>query len=355
MSEHDKFAVVCGGSAGVGRATVDALIDRGYTVAVFARGKGRLDELEALHGAKVWTRTVNVAEQAQIDAAADAFVAERGTPDVWVNSAMLTSVSPFEKVDEAEFRKITETTYLGTVNGCRTALRIMPEGDIVNVGSGLAYASIPFQAAYCGAKHAVEGFTQALRVELAREGRPINVSQVQLPAVNTPQFDWSRNRIEGKPQPVPPIFQPEVAAKGVLKAIDTKAREVLVGRSVLQLIAGNFVLPDLVEAQLKSVGVESQVSGEPDTHPGDNLDGPYEPYPSRAQGSFSDRAESSGITVDGDFARKTALVGGAVALLALGWALGRAAAPQRGPEEEERLHAPEPRAPHYDRPIEYRH
>ena len=354
MSDHDKIAVVCGGSAGVGRAVTDALIDRGYRVAVFARGKARLEELERIHGARVWTRTVNVAEQAQVDRATDALVAELGTPDVWVNSAMLTSVSPFSEIDEAEFRKITDTTYLGTVNGCRTALRVMSEGSIVNVGSGLAYASIPFQSAYCGAKHAVEGFTQALRIELAREGRPINVSQVQLPAINTPQFDWARNRIEGRPQPAPPIFQPELAAEGVLRAIDSGCREVLVGRSVLQLVAGNFLLPDLVEAQLAKSGVEMQKSGRPDTGYGDNLDGPVEDYPSRAHGAYDDEAESGGIVVDGDRARKTAMIGGAVALLALGWALGRATRGQAADQDEPAFsHAP--RASYYGRPSEYRH
>ncbi|TFL16103.1 SDR family oxidoreductase [Jannaschia formosa] len=324
MSDTKKIAVVAGGSAGVGRAVVDALVDRGYKVAVLARGKSRLDQLQAHHGADVWTRTANVAEQAQVDAAADAIVAELGAPSVWVNSAMLTSFSRFEDVDEAEFRKITDTTYLGTVNGCRAALRIMSKGSIVNVGSGLAYTSVPYQAAYCGAKHAIEGFTQALRIELARDARPINLSMVQLPAMNTPQFDWTRNRMDRKPQPAPPIFQPEVAAKAVLKAIDERSREVLVGRSVLKLMSANFALPDVVEAKLAKMGVEAQKSDQPDNMAGDNLDGPYEDYPSRAHGSYDDRAEESGVIVDGDVARKTALIGGALALLALGWGFGRA-------------------------------
>jgi NAD(P)-dependent dehydrogenase (short-subunit alcohol dehydrogenase family) len=356
MTEHRKIAVVAGGSAGVGRAVVDALVNRGYRVAVFARGKGRLDELQAHHGDDVWTRAVNVAEQAQIDTAADAIVAELGTPEVWVNCAMLTSFSPFEKVDEQEFRRITDTTYHGTVNGCRTALRIMHRGNIVNVGSGLAYTSVPNQAAYCGAKHAIEGFTQSLRIELARDARPIALSMVQLPAINTPQFDWTRNRMDRKPQPAPPIFQPEVAAEAILKAIDEDAREILVGRSVLQLMAANFVLPDVVEAQLAKMGVEAQKSDRPDNLPGDNLDGPYEDYPSRAHGSYDGKAEESGIIVDGDTARKTALIGGAVALLALGWAFGRGT---KGMVSEARSQLPsfshDPESPYYDRPVEYRH
>jgi NAD(P)-dependent dehydrogenase (short-subunit alcohol dehydrogenase family) len=355
MTDHDKIAVVCGGSAGVGRAVTDALIDRGYKVAVFARGKQRLEELERLHGPNVWTRTVNVAEQAQIDRAADAFAAEVGTPSVWVNSAMLTSISPFSEISDEEYRKITDTTYFGTVNGCRTALRIMSEGSIVNVGSGLAYASLPYQSAYCAAKHAVEGFTQALRIEIAREGRPINMSQVQLPSINTPQFDWARNRIAGRPQGAPPIFQPEVAAKGVMKAIDTGCREVLVGRSVLQIVAGNFLLPDLVETVLEKTGVESQKSGRPDLVTEDNLDAPVEDYPSRAHGSLGDVAESYAVAVDGDTARKTAMIGGAVALIALGWALGRAGRDREGEREADEALGQPPRAPYYERPTEYRH
>jgi NAD(P)-dependent dehydrogenase (short-subunit alcohol dehydrogenase family) len=352
MPDHEKIAVVCGGSAGVGRAVVDSLVARGYRVAVLARGRGRLDEIEAHHGPKVWTRATNVAEQAQLDAAADAIVVELGTPSVWVNSAMLTSISPFEKVDEAEFRKITDTTYLGTVNGCRAALRIMPEGSIVNVGSGLAYASLPFQAAYCGAKHAVEGFTQALRIELAREGRPINVSMVQLPAINTPQFDWARNRLDMKPQPAPPIYQPEVAAKGVMRAIETGAREILVGRSVLQIMAGNFLLPDLVEAQLEKVGVEAQTSDQPDTTLRDNIDAPHPTMPSRAHGSFDHEAETSGAVLDGDAARKTAMLGGSLLLLAAGWALGRAT---RGAFSESSSRGRTRAAPADARASEYRH
>jgi NAD(P)-dependent dehydrogenase (short-subunit alcohol dehydrogenase family) len=355
MTQDRKLAVVCGGSAGVGRAVTDALIARGYTVAVLARGASRLEALKAHHGPNVWTRVADVTDQGQIDRAADALVAEHGAPSVWVNSAMLTSFSRFEDVPDAEFRKITDTTYFGTVNGCRTALRIMDRGSIVNVGSGLAYTSVPYQAAYCAAKHAIEGFTQALRIELARDERPIALSQVQLPAINTPQFDWARNRMDEQPQPAPPIFQPEVAARAVLKAIDERSREVLVGRSVLQLVAGNFLLPDLVETQLEKMGVEAQKSGRPARANPDNLDGPVEDYPTRAHGPYDDRAEASGVIVDGDRARKTALFGGALALLAIGWGLGRAMGGSRTSEPEEVAVDRSLPAPRYVRPTEYRH
>ncbi|WGH79472.1 SDR family oxidoreductase [Jannaschia ovalis] len=332
------IAVVAGGSAGIGRATVEALLARGYRVAVLARGQDRLDQMRAELGADLWTRSADVSDAAQVEAAADAIVADWGAPEVWINNAMLTSFSSFAEVDDAEFRKITDTTYLGTVNGCRAALRVMETGRIVNVGSGLAYTSVPMQAAYCGAKHAIEGFTQALRIEIARGRRDITLGMVQLPAVNTPQFDWARNRLDAKPQPAPPIFQPEVAAEAILRAVETGAREVLVGRSVLKLVFANMLFPDVVESQLEKMGVEAQESPQPDFGRDDNLDGPLADYPSKAHGSFDDRAADRGIIVDGDRARKALVFGAAAALLGIGAMLGRAS--KAGPAEPE-LHDPD--------------
>ncbi|MDB2407446.1 SDR family oxidoreductase [Jannaschia sp.] len=339
---YSPVAVIAGGSAGVGRATLDLLIDRGWRVAVLARGQARLEEIERTHGDAVWTKSVDVADGAALTRAAGEIAEALGTPEIWVNSAMLTSFSPFDDVGEDEFRKITETTYLGTVNGCRAALSVMHRGNIVNVGSGLAYTSVPNQAAYCGAKHAVEGFTQSLRIELARSARPITLSMVQLPAINTPQFDWARNRMDKHPQPAPPIFQPEVAARAVLRAIDTDAREILVGRSVLKLMAGNMMFPQTVESQLTQMGVEVQKSDRPAEHDKDNLDSPAA-YPASAHGSFDTRAEDDGVIVDGDTARKTLIFGGAAALIVAGVLLGRMT------RSTDRSLA----APYYDRPREY--
>ena len=325
MSDQ-KIAVVTGGTAGVGRATVDALLERGHRVAVFARGQSRLDEMDRLFGDRVWTRSVDVARDDQVRDAVDALVADWGKPEIWVNSVMLTSVSKFADVDEAEFRTITDATYIGTVNCCRHALRVMERGNIVNVGSGLSYRAIPFQAAYCGAKHAINGFSQALRSEIIRDGRPIELSLVQLPAVNTPQFDWCRNRLDRKPQPAPPIFQPEVPANGILKAIDEDVREVLVGRSVLQLVFGNMLFPDVLDGMLADQGKDMQQSGQIDHGREDNLDGPVEDMPAVAHGSFDHRAEGSGIAVDADAARKTIAFGAAALLVGLGVLAGRASA-----------------------------
>ena len=326
MAGTNAIAVVAGGTAGVGRATVDALLARGHRVAVLARGQGRLDELARQYGDRVWTRSVDVAKDAQVRDAADALVADWGAPEIWVNSVMLTSVSLFRDVDEAEFRTITDATYLGTVNCCRHALRVMSRGNVVNVGSGLSYRAIPYQAAYCGAKHAINGFTQAIRSEIMREGRPIALSLVQLPAINTPQFDWCRNRLEHQPQPAPPIFQPEVAVEGILRAIDEDAREILVGRSVVQLVFGNMLLPDLLDRQLAKQGKDMQQSDRPaDPARDDNLDGPVAGVASRAHGSYDDRAERSGVVVDADRSRKTLALAGAALLVGIGALAGRAA------------------------------
>ena len=340
MSDTNTIAVVTGGTAGVGRATVDKLLARGHRVAVLARGQERLDELSRQYGDRIWTRSTDVADDAAVAAAADALASEWGAPSIWVNSVMLTSVSRFADVDEAEFRTITDATYLGTVNCCRHALRIMTAGNIVNVGSGLSYRAIPLQAAYCGAKHAINGFTQALRSELIDEGRPIELSLVQLPAINTPQFDWARNRMPRKPQPAPPIFQPEVAAEGILKAIDEDAREVLVGRSVVQLVFGNMLFPDLLDRQLAKQGDEMQQSDAVDYGRPDNLDGPLADYPSKAHGSFDHKAEAKGISVDADRSRKAIALGGAALLVGLGVLAGRASAGRvRAAPRRERLPA----------------
>ncbi|WP_281826079.1 SDR family oxidoreductase [Jannaschia rubra] len=333
IDPNSRIAVVAGGTAGVGRAVVEALLTRGYRVAVMARGQSRLDDMERQFGDRIWTRSVDVSDGAALTAAAQDIAAEFGTPEVWVNSAMLTSFSPFEKVEEEEFRRITETTYLGAVNGCRAALSVMEWGNIVNVGSGLAYASVPNQAAYCGAKHATEGFTQALRIELAQAGRPITLSMVQLPGMNTPQFDWALNRMDRKPQPAPPIFSPQVGADGVMRAIDTDAREILVGRSVLKLMVGNFLLPPTVERQLTKVGVSSQKGDAPPEGGPGNLDRPDPDYPARAAGSYGEQASNRAIIVDGDFARKGAALGGAALILVAGILLGRATRPR---EESDR-------------------
>ncbi|MGR3468714.1 MAG: SDR family oxidoreductase [Shimia sp.] len=317
-----RVAVVAGGSAGIGLACAQRLMERNYRVAILARGQERLDELATRHGDAVLTIQCDVSDAAQVDAAADRIAAELGMPSVWVNSAMLTAFSPFDKMSAQEFEAITDTTYHGQVNGTRAAVRLMPTGNIVNIGSGLSYRSVPFQSAYCGAKHAINGFTSSLRSELMREGRKLHLSLVQLPAVNTPQFDWARNRMDKHPQPAPPIFEPDVAAKAVMRAIDKNARELFVGKSVLQLVFGQIVLPNWMDRKMAESGVPSQKSDEPEPgYRAGNLDGP-EPYDATARGSYGKRASDDGLVVDADLARKVVFGGGLAVVFVLGLLLG---------------------------------
>ncbi len=319
-SQEAKFAIVAGGSAGVGRAIVSALLNRGYHVGVLARGTDRLAELEKLDA--VTTAQVDVGDAQGYGAAIDAMVKARGAPTIWVNCAMATAFSPFEEMSAEEFDKITRTTYLGQVNGTRLALRHMTEGHIVHVGSGLAYRPVPFQSAYCGAKHAINGFVGAVRSEVMEAGRPLHLSLVQLPAMNTPQFDWARNRLSRKPQPAPPIFSPTVGADAVMQAIDKKQREVFVGQLVLKLIFGDMVLPAFIDRRLAKSGREQQKSdrAEPGDRP-DNLESPVD-YPAQAEGSFGDRAEEKAVIMDADLARKIVFFGLPSAAFVLGLIIG---------------------------------
>ena len=319
---QDSIAVVAGGSAGVGLATVEALLARGYRVGILARGQARLDTLAARYGDKVVTIACDVSDADATMAAAKDIASRLGIPKVWVNSAMLTAFSPFEEMGADEFEAITDTTYHGQVNGTRAALSVMGTGNIVNIGSGLSYRPVPLQSAYCGAKHAINGFTGSIRSELIRAGRHIDLSLVQLPAINTPQFTWARNRLDRAPQPAPPIFQPEVAARAVMQAIDTGARELLVGQSVLKLVFGDMVLPAALDRKLADDGVEGQKSDTPD--PGfrsGNLDGPAD-HAASAHGDFDDRASDTGVIVDADKARKGLFFGVPLAMLVLGIVIG---------------------------------
>ena len=316
-------AVVSGGSAGIGRATARLLAERGYAVAVLARGQERLDEtvreLEA-HGGEALGIACDVADGQAVADAHARVSAELGTPLVWVNSAMLTAFSPFEEMGEAEFRRIVEVTFLGQVNGTRAALggmRRLGRGSIVNIGSGLSYRSVPLQSAYCASKAAINGFTASLRSELIHEGfDDIRLSLVQLPAVNTPQFDWARSRLDRVPRPAAPVYQPEVAARAVLQAVDEGARELFVGRSVPALVLGNMLAPAALDRKLADAGWDGQYSDEP--APGDRS-GNLERASTRdvaAHGSWDEEASAEGLIVDADKLRYA--VAGGLGLAAFG-------------------------------------
>jgi NAD(P)-dependent dehydrogenase (short-subunit alcohol dehydrogenase family) len=230
-----QVIVVTGASAGVGRATVRAFARRGALIGLLARGRdglgGTLRDVDALGGRAIAIPT-DVADPQQVEQAADEVEREFGPIDVWINNAMTSVFSPITELTAEEVRRVTEVTYLGTVHGTMTALRRMRQRDrgvIVQVGSALAFRSIPLQAAYCAAKHAVEGFTESLRCELLHDGSHVRVTMVHLPALNTPHFSWVRSRLPRTPQPVPPIYRPEIAADAIVWAVDHDRRQIQVG------------------------------------------------------------------------------------------------------------------------------
>ena len=290
--------VVTGASAGVGRATVRAFGRRGAHVGLLARGSEGLEaaakEVET-DGGRAVPITVDVGEPDDVDEAASAVEETFGPIDVWVNNAMATVFGPLHRVSASEFRRATEVTYLGTVHGTMSALRRMlprDRGVIVQVGSALAYRGIPLQSAYCGAKHAVLGFTESLRCELLHENRRVRVTMVQLPAINSPQFDWSRSLMARRAQPVPPIYQPEVAADAIVWAATHSRREIFVGGSTVATILSNKVVPGILDRYLGWTGYESQQTDEPEEpHRLDDLfdavDGDH-----GARGRFDDTART---------------------------------------------------------------
>lgn len=293
------IVVVTGAGAGVGRAVVRAFAERGADVALLARGRDGLEsaakEVEAF-GRRALVIPLDVAEAGAVEAAAATTETQLGPIDVWVNNAMVSVFSPVHDLTAAEVRRVTEVTYLGCVHGTLSALRRMrprDHGTIVQVGSALAHRAIPLQAAYCGAKHAIEGFTESLRCELLHDHAQVRVTMVQLPAVNTPQFSWVRSRLPGHPQPVPPIYQPEIAAEAVLWAAKHAPKELSVGRSTVLALTANRISAGLVDHYLARTGYDSQQLAEPvDPDRRDNLWNPGAGDPG-AHGRFDDRAIGS--------------------------------------------------------------
>ncbi len=268
-SRHREVVVITGASAGVGRATAQAFARRGARIGLLARGikglEGARRDVERLGGQGLPIPT-DVADPHQVEAAARKVEETFGALDVWVNDAMTSVFSPLKEMTPEEFRRVTEVTYLGTVYGTMSALkRMLPRdhGTIVQVGSALAYRSIPLQSAYCGAKHAIRGFTDSLRSELIHDGSRVHVAMVHLPAVNTPQFSWVKSRLPHKAQPVPPIYQPEVPAEAIYWAAHHRRRELYVGLPTVKAIDGNKVVPGLLDKLLARKGYSGQQTGEP--------------------------------------------------------------------------------------------
>ncbi len=265
-----QTVVITGASAGVARATARLYGQRGARVGLIARGHAGLNGAAADvtdAGGTALPISADVADYDQVDAAATRIESEWGPIDVWINVAFTSVFAPFAEIKPAEFRRVTEVSYLGFVHGTMAALaRMRPRdhGTIVQVGSALSARSIPLQSAYCGAKHAINGFTSSLRCELLHDGSQVRVTLVQMPALNTPQFSWVRSKLPNQPQPVAPIYQPEVAARAIVFAADHPGRrEYWVGASTAATLAANKFAPALLDRYLARTGYSSQQTSEP--------------------------------------------------------------------------------------------
>src|SRR5947209_4591552 len=318
-----EVVVITGASAGVGRAVVREFARDRARIGLIARGvdglEGARREVDAA-GGQALVLPLDVADADAVDRAADRIERELGPIDVWVNDAMVSVFSPVKEMTAADYRRVTEVTYLGTVHGTLAALRRMlprDRGAIIQVGSALAYRGIPLQSAYCAAKHAIQGFTESLRCELIHDGSNVRISMVQMPAMNTPQFDWSKSKMPRQPQPVPPIYEPEVGARAVYHAAHNYRREWYVGSITDVVIWGNKVAPGLGDWYLGKTGYDSQMTDQMVADRPNNL---YEPLPGDhgARGRFAARSTDSSrqwwLTTNRSL---LALAGGAVAGVAL--------------------------------------
>lgn len=265
----NKIVVITGAGAGVGRATADEFARAGYDVALLSRDADRLERAAGYartQGVRALPIPTDVADAAAVEAAAERVERDLGPIDIWVNVAMATVFSPVAKLTADEVERGTRVTYLGQVHGMMSALKRMrtrDRGVIINVGSALAYRSVPLQSVYCGAKAAIRGFTDSLRSEIIHDKLNVRITMVDLPAVNTPQFDWALNKMGRRPQPVPPIFEPEVPARAIRFAAEHDRRNVWVGYPTVQAILANRIAPRLLDRYLARSGYSGQLTQEP--------------------------------------------------------------------------------------------
>lgn len=324
-----RVVAVTGASAGLGRAIATRFAQAGDKVGLIARDESPLDalqrEITAAGGVAAYA-SADVSDADALMAAAASLESALGPIDIWVNDAMVTVFASLEEMTPAEFLHVTEVTYLGQVYGTMAALRHMRprgRGHIIQIGSALAYRGIPLQSAYCGAKHAIHGFTDALRAELIHDQSRIAVSMVEMPAMNTPQFDWARVHLPRQPQPAGgSVYQPEACAEAVFRASNTKAREYWVGASTFLTILGNILLPAYMDRYLAGHAVDGQMR-QAALSPGrpDNLFAPVTSL-HRTRGAFSDRASDSVLILSGQATRAAVVLAGAVTFFTLGLLTG---------------------------------
>lgn len=314
MSLSGKVAVVTGASAGVGRAVALLLAAQGAKVGLIARDEDALQALRAeieAAGGEALCLALDVADAEAVLAAAQQCEDRLGPIGIWINNAMATVVGRVVDTAPEEFRRVTEVTYLGYVHGTIAALRHMAPrncGVIVQVGSGLAYRGIPLQAAYCGAKHAIRGFTDALRTELLHDGSAVALTAVHLPAVNTPQFDWSRTRRQQAPRPVAPVYRPDAAARAIVHAARRPHREYWLGVNTPLMILGNMLAPAWLDRYLAQRAFAGQdADWRVTSQRQDNL---FEPVPGlhRTNGSFAGEARANAVAFPAEYTRVGALV-----------------------------------------------
>lgn len=316
--------VITGASAGVGRAIAHRFARAGWRIGLIARDAGALEDVKqevGELGGSGFVAAADVADAEAVFASADQIEHALGSIDVWINDAMVTVFSPVWEMTPEEFRRVTDVTYLGQVHGTLAALRHMRprnHGKIIQIGSALAYRGIPLQSAYCGAKHAIRGFTNSLRTELIHDRSAIELTIMELPAVNTPQFDWARTRMPLQPRPVAPVVEPEVIAGAVFEAVRNHRREYWIGLSTVKVILGNMVLPAFLDRYLAKVAFGGQETSQPvSIDRKDNLVAPVHGL-HRTRGRFEEEAKDQALITSGALDRVAPLLFGALLLFATG-------------------------------------